>query len=95
MKIFRENEEQPVLLSDEYGLVHVDNGDGTVTLTYDQDGERDTPWLLLEDGALHTTLCRALNIAEVLCHGGAECSRDLRLSMLDPVFLETYYGVRP
>lgn len=74
MMTFRPDQEQPVLLSDAHGVLYVDNGDGTVTLAGDQDGERDTPWALLEtETPLHATECRRLNLAGILCPGDLEC----------------------
>lgn len=74
MMTFKPEQEQPVLLSDANGVLYVDNGDGTVTLAGDQDGERDTPWTLLEaETPLHATECRRLNLADILCPGDLEC----------------------
>ena len=79
MMIFNPGQEQPVPLTDAHGVLYVDNGYGTVTLAGDQDGERDTPWVLLEiETPLHTTECRRLNLADILCPGGEECAADHR-----------------
>lgn len=74
MMIFKGDREQPVTLTDAHGVLYVDNGDGTVTLAGDQDGERDTPWSSLEtETPLHVTECRRLKLADLLCAGDLEC----------------------
>jgi hypothetical protein len=78
VKTYREGEEQPVALYDDHGTLYVDNGDRTVTLAGDQDGERDTPWALVEtETPLHTSSCRELNLT-ILCDSGEVCARDDR-----------------
>ena len=67
-------------LTDAHGVLYVDNGDGTVTLAGDQDGEHDTPWALVEtETPLHTTDCRRLGLASG-CPGFEECANDHRAS---------------
>lgn len=79
MMIFKPGREQPVPLTDAHGVLYVDNGDGTVTLANDQDGERDTPWgLIRTETTLHTTECRRLNLADTLCPGDEACVADHR-----------------
>lgn len=89
MKTYRQGQEQPVALYDDHGVLHVDNGDRTVTLVNDQDGERDTPWLTLEtETVLHTLACRRYGVA-MLCPGDGACAQGERRALLWPDAMRT------
>lgn len=66
----------PIALTDDHGILWVDNGDGTVTNTQDEnDGRPDQPWDAVDPRSaeqLHTYWCRNLELT-VLCGGGQEC----------------------
>lgn len=82
MKTYREGEEQPVALYDDHGTLYVDNGDRTVTVAGDQDGERDTSWLVLEtETPLHSLACRRYGVVAV-CTGDGDCARAERGALL-------------
>jgi hypothetical protein len=89
MKTYGSSLEQPVALYDDDGVLYVDNGDRTVTLADDQDGERDIPWLTLETAsALHTLACRRYGVA-MLCPGDGACAQGERRALLWPDAMRT------
>jgi len=75
----------PVLLTDEHGTMWVDNANGTVTNTGDEnDGRPDQDWRDVAyevSSELHAHSCRSLNLMP-LCDGGQDCAEFERLSGL-------------
>lgn len=66
----------PVALTDEHGVLWVDNADGTVTDTSDVDGRPDRHWDDVPTDTymeLHTAHCRRLQLAAE-CLAGEGCA---------------------
>jgi hypothetical protein len=82
MMIFEPGREQPATLTEDDGSLWIDNGDGTITMADDQDGERDILYDLATgdvwEGELHTQHCRRAGLS-LVCQGGRDCLAPERL----------------
>jgi hypothetical protein len=77
--------ELPVALTDNHGTLWVDNADGTVTNTQDEnDGRPEQGWDQVDTDLvdeLHTSLCRQAALPPT-CRGGQDCADTQRVLLL-------------
>lgn len=78
-------QELPVALTDNHGTLWVDNADGTVTNTQDEnDGRPEQSWDQVDTRSatqLHTALCRQAGLPST-CMGGLDCADTQRVLLL-------------